>query len=84
MAVRMEKRNMKLHTCKVAYTSPLSGKKEKEMGPCGRHHKLYPTARKQKQKEAKLSKTKKIQHENKCHIAMKKDDYVQAIEDQGF
>ena len=50
---RIEEKNIKLHTYKVAYTSPLTGKKErKEMVPCRWHNKPYPTARKTKAKSS--------------------------------
>ena len=81
---RVEERNIQLHTYKVSYTSPLTGKKEKKWVPVDDVTSLTLQREKQKQKVAKLSKRKKNQHYKKYHIAMRKDDYVGAIEDQGY
>ena len=81
---RIEEKNIKLHTYKVAYTSPLTGKKERKWVPVDDITSLTLQREKQKQKAAKLSKRKKAQHHKRYHIVMRKEDYVQAIEDQGF
>jgi len=60
-----------------------SGKNEKKWVPVDDVISLTPQREKQKQKVAKLSKRKKNQHYKNYHIAMRKDDYVEAIEDQG-
>ena len=43
---RIEKRKIKLHTYKVSYPSPLSGKEERKWGHRGRYHKPNTRARK--------------------------------------
>ena len=80
---RIEEKNIKLHTYKVAYTSPLTGKKERKWVPVDDITSLTLQREKQKQKAAKLSKRKKAQHHKRYYILMRKD-YVQAIEDKGF
>ena len=81
---RIEEKNIKLHIYKVAYTSPLTGKKERIWVPADDITSLTLQREKQKQKAAKLSKRKKAQHHKRCHIVMRREDYVQAIEDQDF
>ena len=81
---RIEKRKIKLHTYKVSYTSPLSGKEERKWVTVDDITSLTLEREKQKQKCAKLSKKKKIDHYKKYYIPMRRDDYAKAIEDQGF
>lgn len=56
---RIEKRKIKLHTCKVSYTSPLSGKEERKWVSVNDITSLTLEREKQKQKYAKLIKEKK-------------------------
>ena len=81
---RIEKRKIKLHTYKVSYTSPLSGKEERKWVTVDDITSLTLEREKQKQKCAKLSKKKKIDRYKKYYIPMRRDDYAKAIEDQGF
>ena len=81
---KIEGKNIKLHTYKVAYTSPLTGKKERKWVPVDDITSLTLQREKQKQKAAKLWKRKKAQHHKRYHIVMRKEDYVQPTEDQGF
>ena len=77
---RIEKRKIKLHTYKVSYTSPLSGKEERKWVTVDDITSLTLEREKQKQKCAKLSKKKKIDHYKKYYIPMRRDDYAKAIE----
>ena len=81
---RIEKRKIKLHTYKVSYTSPLSGKEERKWVTVDDITSLTLEREKQKQKCAKLSKKKKIDHYKKDYIPMRRDDYAKAIEAQGL
>ena len=81
---RIEEKNIKLHTYKVAHTSPLTGKKERKWVPVDDITSLTLQREKEKQKAAKLSKRKKAQHHKMYHIVMRNEDYVQDIEDQDF
>ena len=56
---RVEKRKIKLHTCKVSYTSPLLGKEERKWVSVNDITSLTLEREKQKQKYAKLIKEKK-------------------------
>ena len=59
---RIEKRKIKLHTYKVSYASPLSGKEERKWVSVNDITSLTLEREKQNQKCAKLSKKKKINH----------------------
>ena len=83
-AGRIEKRKIKLHTYKVSYTSPLSGKEERKWVSVDDITSLTLGREKQKQKCVKLSSKKKIDHYKKYYIPMRREDYAKAIEDQGF
>ena len=80
----IERRNSKLHTYKVSYTSPHSGKKERKWVPVDDITSITLQREKQKQQVARLSKRKKQEHRKKYLITKGKEDYAQAIEDQGF
>ena len=80
----IERRNSKLHTYKVSYTSPHSGKKERKWVPVDDITSITLQLEKQKQQVARLSKRKKQEHRKKYLITKGKEDYAQAIEDQGF
>ena len=78
---RIEQRKIKLHTYKVSYAAPLSGKEERKWDDITS---LTLEQEKQKQKCAKLPKKKKTDHYKKYYIPIRGDDYAKAIEDQGF
>ena len=59
---RIEKRKIKLHTYKVSYASPLSGKEERKWVSVNDITSLTLEREKQNQKCTKLSKKKKIDH----------------------
>ena len=80
----IEKRKIKLHTYKISYASPLSGKEEKKQVSVDDITSLTLEQEKQKQKCAKLPKKKKTDHYKKYYIPIRGDDYAKAIEDQGF
>ena len=80
----IERRNSKLHTYEVSYISPHSGKKERKWVPVDDITSITLRCEKQKQQEARLSKRKKQEHHKKYLITKGKEDYAQAIEDQGF
>ena len=83
-AARIEKRKIKLHTYKVSYISPLSGKEERKWVSVDDITSLTLGREKQKQKCAKLSSKKRNDHYKKYYIPMRRDDYAKTIEDQGF
>ena len=76
----IERRNSKLHTYKVSYTSPHSGKKERKWVPVDDITSITLQLEKQKQQVARLSKRKKQEHRKKYLITKGKEDYAQAIE----
>ena len=80
----IEKRKIKLHTYKVSYTSPLSGKEERKWVSVNDITSLTLEREKQKQHCAKLSKKKKIDHLKKYYMPIRRDDHAKAIEEQGF
>ena len=69
---RIEKRKIKLHTYKVSYASPLSGKEERKWVSVNDITSLTLEREKQKQKCAKLSKKKKNRPLKKVLYAYKK------------
>ena len=80
----IERRNSKLHTYKVSYISPHSEKKERKWVPVDDITSITLQCEKQKQQEARLSKRKKQEHHKEYLITKGKEDYAEAIEDQGF
>ena len=80
----IEKRNLKTHTYRVAYTSPVTGKSEKKWLPVDEVTSLTLREENPKQKAAKLSKRKKTLHHAKFNFVMSHEDYTKIIEHQGF
>ena len=78
------KRNVHRHAYKVAYTSPVTGKKEEKWLPVDDITSLTLGEEKRKQRLARLSKKRKKAHHSKYYIPMEPDDYKKTIEDQGF
>ena len=62
MEDRIEKRKIKLHNSKASYTSPISGKEERKWVFVDDITRFTLEPEKQKQKCAKLSKKKNIDH----------------------
>ena len=81
---QIEKRNLKTQTYSVAFTSPVTGKREKKWLPVNDITSFTLREEKCKQKAAKLSKRKKALHRAKFNIVMSHEDYTKIIEHQGF
>ena len=79
-----EKRNLKRHSYKVSFVSPLNGKMEKKWLMVDDITSLTLKEEKMKQMATKLTKQKKEYHRSRYLIPMKQDDYSEIIEDQGY
>ena len=80
----IEKRNLKRHSYKVSFVSPLNGKMEKKWLMVDDITSLTLKEEKMKQMAAKLTKQKKEYHRSRYLIPMKHDDHSEIIEDQGY
>ena len=78
------KRNIRRHVYKVAYTSPVTGKKKEKWLPVDDITSLTLGEEKRKQRAATLSKKRQKAHHSSYYIPMEPDDYKKIIEDQGF
>ncbi|KAL9977788.1 hypothetical protein ACROYT_G015231 [Oculina patagonica] len=82
--VLIMKRNSRRQVYKVAYTSPVTGKKKENWLPVDDITSLTLGEEKRKQRAARQSKKRQKAHRSSYYIPMEPDDYKKIIEDQGF